>query len=204
MPKQSRCVVWHDISSASSLGVLQWVPATSMALFVPAGGLPALQYAGQQNPADVAAAATAAAAAAAGQMQPMPGMVPLLPIMMPPILPPPVLAPGTAAGGSLPGAAEAAQQAAAAAAAAAAAVSLMAPGAPVMVPQPVGPGNTQALQQVGHLPVGLVLVGSMSVGKVVRAPQQRDSQSSGSWVAGRWLTLEVMGLWSWGCVLLAG
>jgi hypothetical protein len=128
---------------------LQWVPATSMALFVPAGGLPTLQYAGQQNPADVAAAAAAAA------QMPIPGMVPIMPIMMPPILPPAGLAPGgAAASGGTP--ADAAQQAAAAAAAAAAAVSLMAPGAPVMVPQPAGPGDTQALQQVGGRIGGVV------------------------------------------------
>lgn len=116
-----------------------------MALFVPAGGLP-LQYAGQQTPADVAAAA---AAAAAGQAQ-MPGIVPILPIMMPPILPPTLAGAGMhgmPGGAGMP--ADAAQQAAAAAAAAAAAVAMVAPHAPILTPQAAPmPGGSQALQQV--------------------------------------------------------
>ncbi|KAL4430055.1 hypothetical protein ABPG77_004425 [Micractinium sp. CCAP 211/92] len=109
----------------------QWVPAAPMALFVPAGGLQAVQYAGQQHPEQVLAAQQQAAAAAAAAASMVPLMVPLQPFVLPP-----AAAPGQAAGAG-PGAASAApagpatmqQHVAAATATAAAAASLFGPGA---------------------------------------------------------------------------
>ncbi|KAI3427160.1 hypothetical protein D9Q98_007097 [Chlorella vulgaris] len=125
----------------------QWVPAAPMAVFVPAGGMPQLQYAGQQHAEHVLraqqAAAAATAAVSAGMMQ---YMVPV-PVSMPYLLGPPhfIGPPASALGQGVPppphgdaaaldpaaqevlAAATPQQHVAAAAATAAAAASMLAP-----------------------------------------------------------------------------
>eukprot|EP00887_Chlorella_sp_A99_P001286 scaffold14.g1286.t1 len=126
-----------------------WVPAPSMAMFVP-GGLPPAQFAANQTPEQQQAAAAAAAAAT------MSGVVPLLPVMLPPAAFPGAAAlpaGGAAAGAQPPSAEEASiaaalaaqQHATAAAATAAVAAAMLNPHAPAMLPvAPPGSGEAGA------------------------------------------------------------
>ncbi|KAL4443990.1 hypothetical protein ABPG75_011727 [Micractinium tetrahymenae] len=104
----------------------QWVPAAPMALFVPAGGLPQIQYAGQQHPEQVLAAQQHAAAAAAAAASMLPLMMPLQPFVLPPVAVP-GQAVGAASGAASAAPANPQQHAAAVAAASAAAASLLGP-----------------------------------------------------------------------------
>ncbi|KAK9804312.1 hypothetical protein WJX72_006270 [[Myrmecia] bisecta] len=142
---QAQAGAWAAANYGYVWNMPQWVPATSMALYMPAAAnYQPFQYAGQQMPEN----------AAPHSSQAMGGMMPLLPFVMPPTFP--AMMPPPPPAGATPDQQQQHHAATAAAAAAAAAASVISPyGHMMMPPTMLAPGGPP-----GSLPLPVGPVGS--------------------------------------------